>query len=342
MDIYETINNKNKEVAIKIYEHYRELYPRYRNDVFREKTIQDVEYNLSYLATAIKYKEPNIFADYIDWFRQLAEGYGLNFDLFKDSLRYMAEISTEFYATDIAELIKKYVNDSLEIYKQIEEAEFSHRYDDYYQRYKEALLSTNNAEAWNVVNELTKNEVKTEDIYILIFARAQYEIGQLWQKNKISVAQEHYATAVTQSIMSNIYSKVVSFKPDAHTLVAVGTSGELHEIGIRMVADFFEINGWNSVFFGSNTPSESVTSFIEHNNVDLLAIGVTLPPHLVEMQRLIELVRKTRSDLPIIVGGKAVSGNIDLARKLGADTTAFSVKDAVRKGEKLVSGRRHD
>ncbi len=336
MDIYETINNKNGEIALKIYEHYREIDPRYRNEDFREKTIRDVNYNLSYLSTAIKYEEPNIFADYIDWFRQLAEGYGLKFDMFEDSLRYLAEISTEFYSRDVADLIKKYINDSLEMYKQMDEAEISHKYDNYYQEYKEALLNTNKSKAWEVVNELIENEVKVEDIYIHIFARSQYEIGQLWQKNVISVAQEHFATAVTQSIMSNIYSKVVSYKPGANTLVAVGTSGELHEIGIRMVADFFEMKGWNSVFFGSNTPSESVIHFIERNGVDLLAIGATLAPHLVEMQRLIELTRQTRPDLPIMVGGKAISGNIDLAKKLGADATAFSAKDAVRKGEEIV------
>lgn len=337
MDVYETIKNKSSEVAHKIYEHYREIDPRYRNDTFKEKTIQDAKYNLSYLATAIKYKEPAIFADYIDWFKQLAEGYSLNFDMFKDSLRYMAEISTDFYPKDVVELIKKYIVDSLEMYKQMEEAEFSHKYENQYKKYKEALLSTNKAKAWDSINELVENDVEIEDIYIHIFARSQYEIGQLWQKNKISVAQEHYATAVTQSLMSNLYAKIVSFKPGGNTLVAVGTSGELHEIGIRMVADFFEMRGWNSVFFGSNTPSESVIHFIERNDVDLLAIGATLPPHLVEMQRLVDLVRQTRPNLPIIVGGKAISGNIDLAKKLGADATAFSAKDAVRKGEEIVS-----
>ncbi|MEA2067005.1 MAG: hypothetical protein U9O65_07960 [Thermotogota bacterium] len=111
MDIYETINSKNDEIAKKVYEHYKEIDPRYKNDTFKEKTIQDVKYNLSYLATAIKYKDPNIFADYIDWFKQLAEGYGLNFKMFKDSLKYMAEISPEFYSDDVAEFINKYVID---------------------------------------------------------------------------------------------------------------------------------------------------------------------------------------------------------------------------------------
>jgi methanogenic corrinoid protein MtbC1 len=342
MDTFESINIQSDELAKKVYEHYREIDSRYQNDVFKEKTIQDVKYNLSYLATAIKYKEPNIFADYIDWFKELAEGYGLNFEMFKDSLKYMAKISPEFYSDDVAELIDKYVGESLEMYEKREKTEFSHKYEDYYKKYKETLLSTDKAKAWDTLNEMIEDEVDIEDIYIHIFARAQYEIGQLWQKNKISVAQEHYATAVTQSLMSNLYAKIVSYKPGANTLVAAGTSGELHEIGIRMVADFFELHGWNSVFFGSNTPTESVLHFIERNDVDLLAIGATLPPNLVEMQRLIDLTRQAVPDLPIIVGGKAISGNIELAKKLGADATAFSAKDAVRKGEEIVSRRNYD
>jgi rubrerythrin len=233
MDIFESINSKSDEVAKKVYEHYREIDPRYKNDIFKEKTIQDVKYNLSYIATAIKYKEPNIFADYIDWFKQLAEGYGLDFEMFKERLKYLVKISPKFYSDDVAELINKYVRDSLEMYVKREKTEFSHKYEDYYQKYKEALLSTNKAKAWDALNEMIKDGVDIEDIYIHIFARAQYEIGQLWQKNKISVAQEHYATAVTQSLMSNLYAKIVSFKPGANTLVAVGTNGELHEIGRR-------------------------------------------------------------------------------------------------------------
>jgi methanogenic corrinoid protein MtbC1 len=85
-----------------------------------------------------------------------------------------------------------------------------------------------------------------------------------------------------------------------------------------------------------------VLHFIERNDVDLLAIGATLPPNLVEMQRLVDLTRQARPDLPIIVGGKAISGNIELAEKLGADATAFSAKDAVRKGEEIVSRRNYD
>ena len=36
------------------------------------------------------------------------------------------------------------------------------------------------------------NGISVKDIYLHVFQSSLYEIGRLWQENKITVAQEHY------------------------------------------------------------------------------------------------------------------------------------------------------
>ncbi|MBP1910711.1 cobalamin B12-binding domain-containing protein [Methanolobus bombayensis] len=77
-------------------------------------------------------------------------------------------------------------------------------------------------------------------------------------------------------------------------LPVVGT--ELHEMGIRMVADIFEINGWNSFYLGANTPSDSILKILNDNNSDIVLLSVTMIPHLTILSDLIELIKKERKN----------------------------------------------
>jgi len=57
--------------------------------------------------------------------------------------------------------------------------------------------------------------------------------------NEVSVAQEHYCTAATQLIMSQLYPHIFAGEKTERTLIATCVAGDLHEIGIRMVSDLF-------------------------------------------------------------------------------------------------------
>ncbi len=76
-----------------------------------------------------------------------------------------------------------------------------------------------------------------------VFQPALYEVSELWQRNIISVSQEHYCTVATQFTMSLLYPHIFRGKKSDRVFVGCCVGGELHEIGMRMVTDFFEIEG---------------------------------------------------------------------------------------------------
>lgn len=130
-----------------------------------------------------------------------------------------------------------------------------------------------------VMNEVTVG-TPIKDIYLNIFQPVQYEIGRLWQTNKISVAQEHYCTGATQLVMSQLYPYLFTGERKNRKMVMTCVSGELHEMGARMVTDFFEMNGWDTYYLGANMPSESILNYINETRPHCLAISATMTFHV--------------------------------------------------------------
>ncbi len=197
--------------------------------------------------------------------------------------------------------------------------------------YLTALLDGNRRQASTLILDAVASGVPVKDIYLHVFQRAQYEVGRLWQSGDISVAQEHYCTAATQLIMSQLYPYIFAAASTSGTLVATCVSGDLHEIGVRMVADFFEMEGWNTYYLGANTPVDEVVGAVIEREADILAISATISSHLRAVSTLIAAVRANEAcrHVTILVGGYPFMVAPGLWRQMGADGTAPDAQAAI-------------
>ena len=149
--------------------------------------------------------------------------------------------------------------------------------------------------------------------------------------NQMSVAEEHFCTAATQLIMSQLYPNIFNTKKNGRRLVATGVGGELHEIGLRMVADFFEMEGWDTYYLGSNTPAPSIVRTLTERKTDILAISATMTFHVKLVAELIERVRAIDSGrhIKVMVGGYPFNIEPELWREVNADGYAPNAKQAI-------------
>ena len=132
-----------------------------------------------------------------------------------------------------------------------------------------------------------------------------YEVGKLWELHKISVATEHLATALTESILSELYSYIIANKKNNFSIIASCVEEEEHQVGIKMVCDVFESNGWNSYFLGATTPTKDLISFAHIINPTLFALSLSIFYHLPTLEQMIQLIRIEFPNTPILVGGQA-------------------------------------
>ncbi len=206
-------------------------------------------------------------------------------------------------------------------------------------RYMKRMLAHERQEAFKLAEEALDEGLTIRDLYLDVLQPVQYEIGWLWQTGKISVGHEHYCTNATQLLMASLYPRLFRATQKDLRMVAACAEGELHELGVRMLADFFEMEGWDTDFLGANTPRDGIVRMIEETGAEALAIGVSMHYHLSEVERVIEAVRKAfRGDEPIIlVGGYPFRTVDNLWENVGADASAPDAASAVEAAEALVT-----
>lgn len=207
--------------------------------------------------------------------------------------------------------------------------------------YMACLLRGDRHGAMDLVIEAVGQGVDVRDVYLSVFQPVQHEIGRLWQINQVSVAQEHFCTAATQLAMSRLYSQVFGAPRNGRKMVATCVGGELHELGIRMVADLFEMEGWDTYYLGANTPAKSILETVVAQEADVLAVSATVHFNLSAMTDLVRTVRGSAdaTTLKILVGGRPFNLVPNLWERVGAHGTAASATEAVTLADELVGGQ---
>ena len=145
------------------------------------------------------------------------------------------------------------------------------------------------------------------DLYEHVFKPALYEIGRLWETNQISVASEHLATAITEGILNELFEQIVSEQKKPRRVVVAGVENEHHQVGMKMVADVFEMKGWESFFLGASIPVSELIRFIRRIKPDLVAVSLSVYFNFANLLKMLEELRRVFPNLQIILGGQAFS-----------------------------------
>jgi methanogenic corrinoid protein MtbC1 len=319
-----------------------ELETKYGN-TGREKTIQDVISHISYLAEAIRFESQEIFSSYIEWTNSVLESRKVPTTILIDNLNFLDKGCKQSLRNEDNEVTTAYLTKGVHRLQNAKPFPVSYLTDenpfvDIAKQYLTLLLKGNRKDAQILILELIKDSSTIPLIFENIFQVTQYEVGLLWQTNKITVAHEHYCTASTQQIISSLYRYIFSSKKKGVKMIACTISGDLHELGIRMISDTFELDGWETYYLGANMPDVNILSSIKEQKADLLALSVTMPFHLDRAAKLIEKIRNDADfdKLKIILGGYTFNIDQTLWKRLGADGMACNSYDAVLLANQLI------
>lgn len=174
-----------------------------------------------------------------------------------------------------------------------------------HKEFLDCLLAGNRIKCSDIVRGYLQNGLSIENLYEGIFKKALYDVGELWEYNKISVATEHLASAIVESLLNETYTNVILNDRISRTVIVSCVENEFHQIGIKMVSDVFEMNGWNSYFLGANTPTKELVAFSKRIIPDLFAISMSIYFHLPILEKMITTLRTEFPAQPILVGGQA-------------------------------------
>ncbi|MFH1197368.1 MAG: B12-binding domain-containing protein [bacterium] len=175
-----------------------------------------------------------------------------------------------------------------------------------YLDYLNSLLDGDKAACIRIVDNLLEEGEEVKLIYTDLFQKTMYRIGHLWEKNKASVADEHIASQITNYLINYIYPKISVTKKNGKKAIIACVDKEFHELGPRMVSDFFELNGWDSIFLGSSTPNSDVLKMIRDKKPEVVGLSNNFYINISRLWKLIDDIQAEFPDQKIIVGGQAL------------------------------------
>lgn len=328
------------QIAERVTGLYFEAHPQLerRWEGARRKCGEDARYHIDYLCEALSFGQPALFTEYVEWAAALLArlkipGEALAFHL--ELLR--ATLASHLDGAGLA-LAEGYLNEAL---RKIGQAtpefpsylEGTGALDALARDYLAALLRGERRAANLLILSAVEGGTSIHDLYLLVFQRVLREVGRLWELNQIGVAQEHYCTACTQTVMAELYPHIFASEKNGRRLVGTCVGGDLHEIGMRMVTDFFEMAGWDTFYLGANVPVSGTLQQIAERTPHVLAISATLSSHVKAVADLIAAARATAHPPRILVGGKPFNSIPDLWKDVGADGFACDAAGAIEVAE---------
>lgn len=133
------------------------------------------------------------------------------------------------------------------------------------------------------------------------------KIGEDWASKKISIATEHVASNVAQTLVKIIMEQVAPSGKKKKVMICVPL-GEEHHLGCDVLETYLSIKGFRVFNMGTSIPTESILDFIGSNRPDVVLVSITLRDNLMAGQRLVRRIRD-RYDIPVLIGGYAMQSH---------------------------------
>lgn len=297
-------------------------------------------FHLQHLAAALAADRPALFHEYVRWAGSALQARGLTPSGLEHHLRTLAAVIADHLGPRAGETTRHVIDDALRAHATGPAAAASeldpvNASAPLAGRFLDTALGGDRRGAVGLAVDAADDGTPLEALYLDVFAPCLREVGRRWEVGAVTVAQEHLVTATTQLAMAQLYPRLFATQRTGRTVVVASVGGELHEVGARMVADLFELRGWDSSFVGASTPIADLVAHVTATAPDVLAISATLPTHVEQVRSAIAAVR-AEADPIILVGGRPFALVPDLWQQVGADGTAPDAATAVEIAAGLV------
>jgi methanogenic corrinoid protein MtbC1/DNA-binding XRE family transcriptional regulator len=175
--------------------------------------------------------------------------------------------------------------------------------------YLQALLAGDERAAIKVVDPLLEKGASVVDFYLKLFTPALQRVGELWCAGDISVADERLATEITITIMDRLRLAMKLPRRLSDRILISCIEGERHYVGARMVADLFQMEGWQVDFLGPDVPTPALAAMILQRRPRLVGLSVTLPQNKRHIADVVDEMAGLKFPPVMVLGGQAVSAN---------------------------------
>jgi diguanylate cyclase (GGDEF)-like protein len=174
-------------------------------------------------------------------------------------------------------------------------------------RYGEALLNADRLAAERVIGEALVAGVPPAQIQVRVVQAAMQHVGELWERERLTVAGEHVATVLSHQLLGCLREPLRIAQPRSRErIVLAAVEGEAHVLGLRMVTDVLEGAGFDVICLGADVPPAALHSFVAEHEPAIIGLSSA---RVLGSASLAEAVTAVHAGSPasrIVLGGHGV------------------------------------
>ena len=145
-----------------------------------------------------------------------------------------------------------------------------------------------------------------ETAIVEVAAPVLQRTGELWEQDKISVAEEHLVSQLLVTKLRAIVDTTSSGSAGVAALACL--PGERHEIGLLAFAALLQTDGWRVLYLGQDTPLAQAFELAASADARVLALSGTMEGPTKEAARELARLEKQYSGLRVVRGGSSLGG----------------------------------
>ncbi|MEW1693271.1 B12-binding domain-containing protein [Streptomyces sp. NPDC091265] len=174
------------------------------------------------------------------------------------------------------------------------------------------------------------NGMDAESALLDVIAPVQLKVGAEWAANRLTVAQEHAASAIAERVVAALahHSGARHTTPRLGRVTVACVEQEWHVLPARLLAEVLALRGWEVDFLGAQVPTAHLVSHLHSSGADVVALSSSIPTRLPAAHGAIAACQSV--GVPVLAGGAAFGPDGRYARLLGADAWAPDARTAAR------------
>ena len=180
-----------------------------------------------------------------------------------------------------------------------------------------------------------------ETILLNILAPAARRLGEMWEQDDCDFVDVTMGLWRLQEVVRELSGRVPSKSGRSEASfrgVFSAMPGEQHNFGTVIVEDIFRRAGWSTDLLLDGQQG-ALLNAVATAHYDLVGLTVSLDAHTERLPSLVLAIRSVSRNprLCILLGGRVLMDDPQLALRVGADGTAADAQSAVALADRLVS-----
>lgn len=148
-----------------------------------------------------------------------------------------------------------------------------------------------------------------EELYTAVLQPFLAEVGRSWQEGRTAVWEEHLIVGAVRAAIEALYPTVLARKalvPAVPLTVAFFCPPEeMHDVGLRMLVDRFDLRGFRTVYVGAATPVPEMVRCVEATGAEVVCLSASTHFQKAALREVMQHLKQALPGVRLIVGGPA-------------------------------------